>query len=165
MKYDEDLEKNANALLEKIQNHNFSFFSSQVVANKTLFRFLQLKQKMFAVFFKIIAKTFFTSKLVWYLELSTQKIWKFSKFISIQCTRAPCISRQKFHAERRIFKHFQKSAKLSVTAVTRCRQRVKGTVARDFPPPFFHQKYPSWTLIHIISFFSNLVSNSWSYYN
>jgi hypothetical protein len=29
---------------------------------------------------------------------------------------------------------------------------VKGTVARDFPP-FFHQKYPPWTLIHILIFF------------
>jgi hypothetical protein len=28
-----------------------------------------------------------------------------------------------------------------------------GTVARDFPPPFFkNQKYPPWTLIRILSF-------------
>ncbi len=31
---------------------------------------------------------------------------------------------------------------------------LKGTVAWDFPPPFFfHQKYPPWTLFHILSFF------------
>jgi hypothetical protein len=31
---------------------------------------------------------------------------------------------------------------------------LKGKVARDFPPPFFfHQKYPPWTMIHILSFF------------
>jgi hypothetical protein len=30
---------------------------------------------------------------------------------------------------------------------------IKGTVSRDFPPPFFHQKYPTWTLIRILSFF------------
>jgi hypothetical protein len=42
---------------------------------------------------------------------------------------------------------------------------LKGTVARDFPPPFFHQNYLPWTLIHTLIFFSNLLSNSWSYFN
>ncbi len=46
-----------------------------------------------------------------------------------------------------------------------CNTWLKGTVARDFPPPFFPSKVPTLDPNSYPMFFSNLVLNSWSYYN
>jgi hypothetical protein len=120
--------KPENALLEKNFKVIFStFFLLKLSQSNPILGFYKKSQKMFTTYLqnKIKKRVFTKNLLRCFKTFKTKKVLKiFNFFLLYSVPDAPCDSRRKFHADRRIFKHCQKSAKMSVTIVTRCRQRV-----------------------------------------
>ncbi len=132
--------KRENALLEKNLKVIFStFFLLKLSQSNPILGFYNKKAKkcsLHTCIFKIGSKNgFLLNNYLRVLKLSKQKNFEnFQIFFLYSVQDAPCDSRRKFHADWRIFKHCQKSAKMSVTIVTRWRQRVKLKKRLKSPP-------------------------------
>jgi hypothetical protein len=76
-----------------------------------------------------LKKRFFEKKLIGNIQtFITKKVLNFFFFFLYSVQGAQCGNRRKFHADRRIFKHCKKSAKVSDGFPTRRRERVNWTL-------------------------------------
>ncbi len=109
--------KRENALLEKNFKVIFpSFFLLKLSLSDPLLSFYSKKTEKCSlyIFFKNIKKRFFSKNIVMSTKtFKTKKVLKIFKiFFLCSVEGVRCGSRQKFDADRRIFKHCKKSAKM-----------------------------------------------------